>query len=33
MRGGNDGDRFVELIGAVAGKRLTYKKLIGKLNA
>jgi len=23
--GGNDGDRFTKLIGAVAGKRLTYK--------
>ncbi len=28
-RKGKDGDRFVEVLGRVAGKRITYKQLIG----
>jgi transposase-like protein len=30
-RKGNDGDRFIKVVQTVAGKRLTYKRLTGKV--
>jgi len=32
MRRENDGDRFVEAMGQAAGRRLTWKRLTGKLE-
>ncbi len=29
-RKGKDGDRFVDVLGRIAGRRLSYRKLIGK---
>ena len=29
-RNGNDGDRFVEMMRGITGKRVTYEKLTGK---
>jgi transposase-like protein len=31
-RGGNDGDRFRQVTAGIVGKRLTYKRLTGKVN-